>query len=565
MDDRKTRLKAVTFFIWLLIVPAGFVWLALNRPVESPDLQLFGPVVLLAMAAVFFPVIRNGVPLLLVGWLTIPVFLRYGVLAEAAVMQLALLAAIPLNRHAPDPVHRFFFNSLMFFILSVLSATAFGLTGGEHGADGIMTLVVPAAAYMTVHAGGNTLFLYVYQFLAGVPTPFWSRISRQDTLTALIVFPYALAFYFLYGLIGYWSLPLLALPFFTVTLLVRLYDASERVNDVLMKTVSLGHELSGKLTQPEVLNLFTERVATLLPVDYLYIFDIRNDRIEPLKIMEEGEFADIRLTKSKPEEGIGGMIYRSEKGRMFGSQSEWVSYANDYYPAEAESLIGVHIVRNKKIEGILGIMSKSENAYEEYQLRILELLGSYLAVALDKARHFQQTVSESERCGLTGLYNYRYMENTLRQQVERVNSGELGGLSLLMIDIDHFKGVNDRFGHQAGNEILVEFADLLQKTADESWIVARYGGEEFVAIMPETGKDAALSHAELIRQAVGAHRFTVDSESGPAAPVPVTVSIGVSTVPDDGDDAMSLIRNADRALYTGAKQEGRNKVAAYTG
>ncbi|MET3574628.1 diguanylate cyclase [Bhargavaea ullalensis] len=565
MIDPKRRMKTAIFIIWLLVVPAGFAWLVVNRPVLSPDWPEFIAITVLAMAAVYFPVIRNGIPLLLAGWLTIPMFFGHGVLAEAAIMQAALLAAIPLNRSAPDPVHRFFFNSLMFFLLSIASAGAFRLAGGEIGTTGLFTLILPAVAYTAVHAAGNTVLLHVYQYLSGIRLPLWSQVNRQDALTALAVFPLALAHYYLYEQIGHWSLPLLAVPFFAVTLLVRLYDASERVNTMLMKTVSLGHELSGKLTQPEVLDLFAERVSALLPVDYLYIFDVRNGRVEPLKVKEEGRFVDIRLQKDVPEEGIGGMIYRSEKGRMFGSQSEWSVYANDYYPEEAESLIGVHIVRNKKVEGILGVMSKRKNAYEEYQLRILELLGSYLAVALDKARHVQQTVKESERCGLTGLYNYRYMEKAIRQHVEQVNSGELGRMSLLMLDIDHFKHVNDSYGHQAGNEILVEFAGLIGRAADPVWTVARYGGEEFVMLMPDLPKDEAFNYAEELRRAVGSHPFCIRGEDGEDIRIPVTVSIGISAAPDDGEDPMSIVRNADRALYTGAKQEGRNKVAVYTG
>ncbi|SIT83304.1 GGDEF domain-containing protein [Edaphobacillus lindanitolerans] len=565
MEERKRRIKSVIFIIWLLTVPPGFVWLAVNGTYDLPSLTEFVSVTLLSMAAVSFPVIRNGIPLLLVGWLTIPMFFGHGLFVEAAIMQLALLAAIPLNRNAPDPVHRFFFNSLMFFLLSLLSAGAFRLAGGEVGAAGLYTLLLPAAAYMAVHAAGNTVLLHAYQLISGVRLPIWSQINQQDALTALAVFPLALANYYLFHAVGHWSLPLLAVPFFTVTLLIRMYDASERVNTILLETVSLGHKLSGKLTQPEVLDLFAERVATLLPVDYLYIFDIRNGRIEPLKMMEEGEFVDIRLEKSAPEEGIGGMIYGSEKGRMFGSQSEWSIYANDYYPPEAESLIGVHIVRNKKVEGILGVMSKRKNAYEEYQLRILELLGSYLAVALDKARHVQQTVKESERCGLTGLYNYRYMERALRQNVERVNSGELVQLSVIMLDIDHFKQINDAYGHQAGNEVLVGFARLFEAMAEPEWILARYGGEEFVAILPETSKDRAVRRAEEIRRVTGDHPFLVHPDGQEGVEVGVTVSIGISSAPDDGEDAMSVIRNADRALYTGAKREGRNKVAAYSG
>lgn len=552
---------------WLLAVPAGFVWLWRTKvPLDSGNIPVLVAAALLAMAAVYFPVLRKGTRLTLVGWLTLPAFFLGGIFVEAVMMQVALLAAVPGNRKSPDPLQRFFLHSLMYFVLSVVSGAAFYASGGSIRETGFSDFVLPAAVYLAVHTAGKIGFLHLYRKLIGNPHRFPLRRIRQDLVAALVILPYALSGYYLYLAIGPAGLPIMAVPFFSVIFLVRRYDTTERINDMLAKAAELGRGMSGKLTQPEVLDLFVRSMPNLLPVDLHYVYDIRNGRVEPLKIMGNGEIASAGWLHMDADTGIGSMVYHSSKGRLFGCRNEWEAYLNGSHQPEAESLIGVHIVRNQMIEGVIAVMCKRQYAYEEYHLRVLELLGSYLAVALEKSRHVLRTVQESERCALTGLYNYRYMENAVHRLMEQVNSGGLDVLSCVMLDIDHFKNINDIHGHHGGNRVLVEFARLLQERSDASWTASRYGGEEFILLMPGVAKDESVAFAEAFRAEVENHAFTVEpgGETGPAM-IPVTVSIGVATAPADGESGMELIRNADRALYTGAKQVGRNKVAAYTG
>lgn len=150
--------------------------------------------------------------------------------------------------------------------------------------------------------------------------------------------------------------------------------------------------------------------------------------------------------------------------------------------------------------------------------------------------------------------------------MESVKSGAIRNLSLVMIDIDHFKGINDTYGHQSGNDILVELARILEAEVGNEGIVARYGGEEFVVVFEDYSKDLALLFAEGLRKKIEKHDFKILQDLDAvrtATTVNITLSIGVSTAPDDSDEPNGLLRNADRALYIGAKQAGRNKVAAY--
>jgi len=130
-------------------------------------------------------------------------------------------------------------------------------------------------------------------------------------------------------------------------------------------------------------------------------------------------------------------------------------------------------------------------------------------------------------------------------------------LSLLILDIDHFKRYNDTYGHVAGDHVLMEVASILKEQAEVTHLVARYGGEEMVLIAPETTKDKAVELAERIRMKIANRVFALGHET-----TNVTVSIGVATYPMDAESSTELISKADQALYAG-KNRGRNRVVAY--
>lgn len=212
------------------------------------------------------------------------------------------------------------------------------------------------------------------------------------------------------------------------------------------------------------------------------------------------------------------------------------------------------------------VASTKKKAFEKYHLMIMEILCSYLAIALDNARHYEKTKQQSERDPLTNLYNARVITEKIEEGFEQLNSGQLEKLALLMVDIDHFKSVNDTYGHESGNIVLQQVSELLKKMVGDKGILGRYGGEEFTILLPDYDKDLALDFAELIRQTIEDHVFVLYDDLAEVRRkinVRLTVSIGVAIAPDDTDEVTSFIRVADRALYLGAKQVGRNRVAEY--
>jgi diguanylate cyclase (GGDEF)-like protein len=182
------------------------------------------------------------------------------------------------------------------------------------------------------------------------------------------------------------------------------------------------------------------------------------------------------------------------------------------------------------------------------------MLALQAAEALLRTRLYEQAERLATTDGLTGLLNRRTFNAQLQgrlREAQRYNRP----LSLLLLDVDHFKRVNDTFGHPAGDAVLKGIAAVAQKQARETDIVARYGGEEMALILPETDAAGAHAIAERIRKAVGATSHPTEQGA-----IQVTVSIGLATSPCPGD-AEAVLEAADKALYR-AKQGGRNRVVA---
>lgn len=179
---------------------------------------------------------------------------------------------------------------------------------------------------------------------------------------------------------------------------------------------------------------------------------------------------------------------------------------------------------------------------------------AYIVKYLIKSRDFEQQYMLATTDGLTELYNHRYFQEQIRMQVEQ-SKRYSNNFSLIIIDIDFFKKFNDTFGHQSGDAVLRQVAQTLKKNVRATDIVCRYGGEEMSIILPNTSKDEALATAQKICNRVAERTFKLTGNNE----THVTISLGVSTFPFDGDSAPKIIEAADKKLYN-AKNNGRNQV-----
>jgi two-component system, cell cycle response regulator len=199
----------------------------------------------------------------------------------------------------------------------------------------------------------------------------------------------------------------------------------------------------------------------------------------------------------------------------------------------------------------------------ENDIRVLDTIGKQINMVLDRAATYESLSEKTEelrdlafRDPLTGVYNYRYLEECLDMEIRRAERYG-GAFTVFMLDIDHFKRFNDTYGHQSGDEVLRLFVEVVRSRLRESDVLFRYGGEEFMVLLPDTRKGRALVPAENVRRAVEAASL---AEVVPDAPdLRVTCSVGVASYPEDARTRASLIGFADDALYR-AKNGGRNRV-----
>ncbi len=219
-----------------------------------------------------------------------------------------------------------------------------------------------------------------------------------------------------------------------------------------------------------------------------------------------------------------------------------------------ETLLTKYCLERENQRLIVDLRRKNEQLSSlnaDLEMRVQARTAELAAV---NARLAQLAVTD----GLTGCYNHRYLHERLALEVERSLRSRLP-LSLLMIDVDHFKRYNDQHGHQAGDVALRRVAELLQADRRANDVVARYGGEEFAVLLPDTPKDAAQRVAESVRVRIAVEVMGEAEVMDEAEGRQVTISIGVAASPDDAAAPGALLHAADTALYV-AKHAGRNRV-----
>jgi diguanylate cyclase (GGDEF)-like protein len=565
-------LRVGIWITWLLVFPATCWYIYQQYPpvISGFEVDVFVFLIFMCIVATL-PIIVNDTPIFFTHGVSLAVFLVFGLFVEMILFQIAILVLLSKVHLTRNNLFRLPMNSLIFLIVSIIGAFVYYSLGGQNSIIQLSSLssFIPIVGYIAATFLANNILIYIVRrVLYKRDEHFFTRDLLWEAMTSLLVIPVGVVLYLLYIEIGIISTFYIGIPFLSIAIILQLYHSSQQVNSYLQKVSEIGHQLTERLEVDQVLSLFLAKLTKTLQVDYAYIINVKKDHnFEVLRFFELGEERNGDGFTFDQEEGISGYIYQTSKPVLFKTAKEWTHMALSDAHEEAESLIGVPIKRNQKIIGIIILLSNKKRAYEGFHLTIVDILANYLAVAIENARHYEEAKKISEHCGLTKLYNYRYFENKLEEEFSKLTSSRIKiDLSLILLDIDHFKAINDTYGHQAGNEILFELARRLEKSIGSEGTVARYGGEEFAILLPGFDRLSSYRLAESIRQAISSDPFIINhhlAEENREIEVTITASIGVATAPEDADDPMTLIRHADRAMYTGAKQKGRNKVAQY--
>jgi diguanylate cyclase (GGDEF)-like protein len=337
-------------------------------------------------------------------------------------------------------------------------------------------------------------------------------------------------------------------------------DRQEETSALLDNALEVSTLMAGTLEAGAVYDRLTEFVARVIGAERASVIltNREHSSARVVSAVDRGEpkhhltieLADYPEIRSALDERKPVVISRA------GSNPQ-MSPVRGSLPARARrsSILVVPILEEDSSRGVLFVRhEETRREFTEQEIRLCRILAEVAGQALRRADEYAELAEAARRDPLTGLYNVRAFHRALAEEIER--SERTGSsFSLLMIDIDYLKRVNDRFGHLAGDRVLQRVAEVLAGQVRSIDTVARYGGEEFAVLLPETHTERALVVAERLRSRVAqtGHEDLLD---------PVTVSIGVATCPNDAVTPSDLLHKADVALYA-SKFNGRNRASRF--
>ncbi len=331
-----------------------------------------------------------------------------------------------------------------------------------------------------------------------------------------------------------------------------LRQAQQQLGALHQIALSLSTTLDGN----RLMEIILEQLGKLWGYDYGAILLVDEESGDLVLAAAHGYEAHVGM-HMKPDEGICGAVLKSGMPVCVGDIEADGRYV--YGVPGAKSELAVPLTWEGKTLGVLNVEAKMHDAFGATDVALLTTVAEQAASYLANARLHHHTRQLAITDPHTGLFNYRhYMD----QVSSMVNQAQLTGshFSLLMLDLDHFKRVNDTYGHPTGDVVLEQAAKLLRLSCRGMDQVYRYGGEEFAVILPDADKAVAALVADRIRERIASHTFI--SRQGRPLDFRMTISIGVGAYPQDGVTQVDLILAADRALYA-AKRTGRNKVVLY--
>lgn len=328
---------------------------------------------------------------------------------------------------------------------------------------------------------------------------------------------------------------------------------ASRETQVLKTLLEVSKLISSNDPIPKVIKKICGKLRKLLGTDDCSIM-ILNEQSRELAFSESSgltrwEMKNIRFTLG---EGVAGWVAKHKKPVLIEDVRKDPRFkVVAKQKRSMVSMISAPLMVKRRVIGVVSLTTRDEgHTFTEDELELVVLMSAHISLAIENNRLYEISVLD----GLTNIYNRRYLEQRLAEEV--AYSKRYGKpLSLIMLDIDFFKRLNDTYGHQAGDYVLKQVSQSLSEALREYDVVARFGGEEFAIILPTTPKQKGGSIAERLRLGVCQSEYCFKDQN-----IECSISLGVSAFPDDAQDTDGLVAAADKALYK-AKESGRNQVA----
>ncbi len=332
----------------------------------------------------------------------------------------------------------------------------------------------------------------------------------------------------------------------------RLYSLVERRAMQLEAINAIARQTTGVLELDELLDTTCRLVLQAFPsIDAVAVLLLEEDRL--VLHAFEGKLTPVmpRGAELPPGKGLCARALATGETVLVDNAPNQAGYFPGF--KETVSEMCLPLLSFGQTVGVLVLESAREGAFQPTDVQPLESVADIVATAIQNARYFDRVRQLAYLDGLTGIFNRRYFEMRMAEEVERADRYR-AGWSVVMLDIDHFKKLNDEFGHILGDEVLRQISIVISNQLRRPDIVCRFGGEEFAVLLPETTGEGAMVAAEKLRRAIEEYHFT-------GVPRRVTLSAGVAEYPKNGKTRDDLVKAADAALYV-AKQGGRNRVFA---
>lgn len=330
----------------------------------------------------------------------------------------------------------------------------------------------------------------------------------------------------------------------------RLYSLEQRRAQQLEAINAVARQTTALVQMEPLLHKVCKEVLERFDVDQVGIL-----------LLEDGELverahmgnltATLTLGERVPQTGLAGQALQSAKPVLVSDVSQAHGYIRG--SSETQSEICLPLILYGEKLGVLVLCSAKTDGFAESDLQPLEAVADIVAAAIQNARHFERTQQLVYLDGLTGIFNRRFFELRIQEELQRAQRYE-AELSVVMLDIDNFKRLNDEFGHLLGDEVLRQLGHIFQNQLRKGDVVCRFGGEEFAVLLPNTSVENSIEVAEKLRRTIEHWHF-------PGVPRPVTISAGIAGFPQFGATRDEVVSAADNALYT-AKQRGRNQVVS---
>ncbi len=339
----------------------------------------------------------------------------------------------------------------------------------------------------------------------------------------------------------------------------RLHQSTRKQVERMEVLREVTRAITSTIQLDDLMEIIYQQLNRVIPAETYFVgLHEKDDEVIDLRVIfDEGKrFPSYRVPYGP---GFTSYVIRSRKPLFI----RHLSQEKDTLPVKgvllgtdklSESWLGVPILVNDNVTGVMVIASYMPNAFQDDDIALLTSMAGQAALALNNARRHAEVEEQSRRDSLTGVYNHSHFVQLLGQEVQRAASGN-HSLSLIMLDIDFFKNYNDTYGHITGDQVLRIMVQAIQAHMRHGDVVGRWGGEEFAILLPATGQERACQVANHIRQTLADLPIVVDEHSVPAP----TVSQGIASYPMHAASAGQLVDMADRALYQ-AKKQGRDQI-----